>query len=62
MGQIIFIPNGQKEMSVTIDITDDQEVESNEPLMISFMSPDLPSDMQNFPSPSITIVDNDMSK
>ena len=45
--------------SIFIPITDDQDPESNEPLIVTFSSPDLPPDALP-PVPQIIIVDNDM--
>ena len=44
-----------------IPITDDQETESDEPLIVSFSSTDIP-DMQDLPTPMVTIIDNDIGE
>ena len=62
-GSIKFVPGGPKQRSIEIPITDDQEMENDEPLVISFSSTDIPPDvMLNIPSSVITIIDNDMSE
>ena len=62
-GSIKFVPGGPKEESIEIPITDDQEIENDESLVIRFSSTDVPSDMMlNIPTSVITIIDNDMSE
>ena len=59
-GTITFVPGEDIDQSITIQINDDKDVESNEPLVIGFSSSEIPPEMQNFPTPSITIIDNDI--
>ena len=43
-------------------LLDDQEMESDETLRMTFSSPGLPLGMVNVSTPTITIIDNDMGK
>ena len=61
-GSIRFLPGQSKSQSFTIPITDDQEMESDETLRMTFSSPGLPLGMVNVSTPTITIIDNDMGK
>ena len=57
-GSIRFVPGGPKDMSVMIPITDDQETENNEPLIVSFSSTEIPQ--ETIPTPTVIIIDNDI--
>lgn len=61
-GQIRFAPRGLRQRSIRIEITDDDEIEPNEPLRVSFSSTDLPEGMEdiNIPTPTVTIIDDDL--
>ena len=52
-----------KERSIEIPITDDTQTETDEPLVVSFSSEDIPADRQDtIPNPIVTIIDNDISE
>ena len=62
-GTIRFVPGGVKERSIEISITDDTQTETDEPLVVSFSSEDIPADRQDtIPNPTVTIIDNDISE
>ena len=59
----MFVPGGETSQTISIDINDDQETESNEPLLVNFSSMDLPPDMPiDLPTPEIVIIDDDISE
>ena len=59
----MFVPGGAKSQMISIPINNDQETESNEPLVINFSSMDLPPDMQiDLPAPEIIIIDDDIGE
>ena len=52
-----------KQLSIEIPITDDQQTETDEPLVVSFSSEDIPADRQDMiPNPTVIIIDNDISE
>lgn len=62
-GRIVFLPRGVRQQFIRIPIYDDQMTEETEPLVVSFSSEDIPSDMQDMiPTPVVTIIDNDISE
>ena len=60
-GSIIFVPGGEKQQSIMIPITDDQETETDEPLTIRLSSSEIPPDIE-IPAPVVTIIDNDIGE
>ena len=59
----MFVPGGETSQIISIDINDDQEMESNEPFVVNFSSMDIPPDMPiDLPTPEIVIIDDDMSE
>ena len=62
-GRVVFTPGGVKQRSIEIQITDDQQTETDEKLVVSFSSEDIPADRQDMiPSPTVIIIDNDISE
>ena len=59
-GSVLFAPGQSKFQSISVTINDDQEMESNERLLLRLSSMDVPPDM--LPVFEITIIDNDMGK
>ena len=59
----MFVPGGETSQTISIEINDDQETETNEPLVVNFSSMDIPSDMPiDLPTPEIIIIDDDISE
>ena len=62
-GRVVFTPRGVKQRSIEIPITDDQQTETDERLVVSFSSEDIPADRQDMiPNPIVIIIDNDISE
>lgn len=60
-GRLVFTPTGVKSQEIDILIKDDQELEQNEPIIIQFSSPSIPSDESlNLPNSTVVIIDNEI--
>ena len=59
----MFVPGGETSQTISIDINDDQETETNEPLVVNFSSMDISPEMPiDLPTPEIVIIDDDISE